>query len=159
MSLPLSSLCSIETDPSLRPDLPIGRAPRAAAVKDAAGNAAAPAKPARSVLDRASTVLSSRRGTIAPRHCAAAAWRGHLPAPIGNRYVTFSDAANGCFLAALPGQSPVGHPPGLDLHRAPLCGVTAPHFSLDHWWGVRPHHGGIKGAGGSLSGTQKALPL
>ena len=45
------------TGPSLRPDLPIGRAPRAAAVKDAAANAAAPAEPARSVLDRASTVL------------------------------------------------------------------------------------------------------
>ncbi len=43
--------------PSLRPDLPSGRAPRAAAVKDAAANAAAPAEPARSVLDRASTVL------------------------------------------------------------------------------------------------------
>jgi hypothetical protein len=43
--------------PSLRPDLPYGRAPRAAAVKDAAANAAAPAEPARSVLDRASTVL------------------------------------------------------------------------------------------------------
>src|SRR5271169_1779099 len=43
--------------PSLRPDLPPGRAPRAAAVKDAAANAAAPAKPAQSVLDRASTVL------------------------------------------------------------------------------------------------------
>ena len=40
----------------LRPDLPSGRAPRAAAVKDAAA-AAAPAEPARSVLDRASTVL------------------------------------------------------------------------------------------------------
>jgi hypothetical protein len=39
------------------PDLPIGRAPRAAAVKDAAALAAAPAEPARSVLDRASTVL------------------------------------------------------------------------------------------------------
>ena len=43
--------------PSLRPDLPSGRAPRAAAVKDAAAKAAAPAEPARSVLDRASTVL------------------------------------------------------------------------------------------------------
>src|SRR5262249_10442471 len=43
--------------PSLRPDLPIGRAPRAAAVKDAAALAAAPAEPARSVLDRASTGL------------------------------------------------------------------------------------------------------
>ena len=40
--------------PSLRPDLPSGRAPRAVAVKDAAANAAAPAEPARSVLDRAS---------------------------------------------------------------------------------------------------------
>jgi hypothetical protein len=45
--------------PSLRPDLPPGRAPRAAAVKDATANAAAPAKPAQSVLDRASTVLPS----------------------------------------------------------------------------------------------------
>jgi len=43
--------------PSLRPDLPPGRAPRAAAVKDAAENAAASAEPAQSVLDRASTVL------------------------------------------------------------------------------------------------------
>src|SRR5437762_636614 len=39
------------------PDLASGRAPRAAAVKDAAAHAAAPAEPARSVLDRASTVL------------------------------------------------------------------------------------------------------
>src|SRR5947207_11470598 len=43
--------------PSLHPDLPPGRAPRAAAVKDAAANAAAPAELAQSVLDRASTVL------------------------------------------------------------------------------------------------------
>src|SRR5262252_6662757 len=43
--------------PSFRPDLPTGRAPRAAAVKDAAVKAA-PAEPARSVLDRASTVLN-----------------------------------------------------------------------------------------------------
>ena len=38
------------------PDLPTGRAPRAAAVKDAAAKTAAPAEPARSVLDRASPV-------------------------------------------------------------------------------------------------------
>src|SRR5215471_20401414 len=43
--------------PSLRPDLTPGRAPRTAAVKDADAKAAAPAQPARSVLDRASTVL------------------------------------------------------------------------------------------------------
>jgi hypothetical protein len=43
--------------PSLRPDLPCGRAPRAAAVKDAAATVAAPAEPARSVLDRASPAL------------------------------------------------------------------------------------------------------
>src|ERR1700761_4248320 len=43
--------------PSLRPDLPSGRAPRAAAVKDAAAIVAAPAEPARSVLDRASPAL------------------------------------------------------------------------------------------------------
>jgi hypothetical protein len=72
--------------PSLRPDLPIGRAPRAAAVRDAAREAAAPAKPARSVLDRASKVLSFGRRD--------------------NRGST------------------------------PLCGVTAPHFPLAHWWGV-----------------------
>ena len=52
-----ASLCSIGKRPSLRPDLPSGRAPRAAAVKDAAAKAVAPAEPARSVLDRASTVL------------------------------------------------------------------------------------------------------
>jgi hypothetical protein len=45
------------TPPSLRPDLPPGKVPRAAAVKDAAANAAASAEPAQSVLDRASTVL------------------------------------------------------------------------------------------------------
>src|ERR1700737_1356628 len=39
------------------PHPPPGRAPRAAAVKDAAANAAASAEPAQSVLDRASTVL------------------------------------------------------------------------------------------------------
>src|SRR3984893_9737176 len=38
------------------PDLPLGRAPCAAAVKDAAATAAS-AEPAQSVLDRASTVL------------------------------------------------------------------------------------------------------
>jgi len=43
------------TIPSSRPAS--GKAPRAAAVKDAAATAAAPAQPARSVLDRASTVL------------------------------------------------------------------------------------------------------
>src|SRR6266403_5101910 len=43
--------------PSLHPDLPPGRAPRAVAVKDAAANAATSAEPAQSVLDRASTVL------------------------------------------------------------------------------------------------------
>ena len=41
---------------SLRPDLPTGRAPRAAVVKDAVVLTAASAKPARSVLDPASTV-------------------------------------------------------------------------------------------------------
>ena len=45
------------TGPSLRRDLPCGSAPRAAAVKDAAAKAAAPAQPAHRVLDRASTVL------------------------------------------------------------------------------------------------------
>jgi hypothetical protein len=43
--------------PSLRPDLPPGKAPRAAGVKDAAANAATSAEPAHRVLDRASTVL------------------------------------------------------------------------------------------------------
>src|SRR5215472_16217602 len=43
------------TIPSSRPAS--GRAPRAAAVKDVAAQSAAPAEPARSVLDRASTVL------------------------------------------------------------------------------------------------------
>ena len=52
-----ASLCSIESDHPFVPTLPSGRAPRAAAVKDAAAKAAAPAQPARSVLDRASTVL------------------------------------------------------------------------------------------------------
>jgi len=45
-----ASLCLIGNDHPLRPDLPFGRAPRAAAVKDAAATAAAPAEPARSVL-------------------------------------------------------------------------------------------------------------
>ena len=57
VSIRFPSLCSIEKRPSLGPDLPPGRAPRGAAVRDAAANAAAPAKPAQSVLDRASTVL------------------------------------------------------------------------------------------------------
>ena len=57
--------------PSLRPDLPPGRAPRAAAVKDVAANAAAPAEPAQSVLDRASTVLPCPGGTALRRHCPA----------------------------------------------------------------------------------------
>src|ERR1700730_9871235 len=43
--------------PSLRPDLPPGRAPRAAAVKDVAANAAAPAEPAQNVLYKGSTLL------------------------------------------------------------------------------------------------------
>jgi hypothetical protein len=55
--------------PSFRPDLPSGRAPRAAAVKDAAAKAA-PAEPARSVLDRASTVLNrSGRGQGGTSDC------------------------------------------------------------------------------------------
>src|SRR5712671_5565626 len=53
----LPSLCSIERRHPFVPTLPPGRAPRAAAVKDAAANAAASAEPAQSVLDRASTVL------------------------------------------------------------------------------------------------------
>src|ERR1700693_2236283 len=57
--------------PPLRPDLPAGRAPRAAAVKDAAANAAAPAEPARSVLDRASTVLR-----LSWTHCTTTESRG-----------------------------------------------------------------------------------
>ena len=44
-------------EPLPEPDLPPGRAPREPAVKDAAADAAAPAKPAQSILDRASTVL------------------------------------------------------------------------------------------------------
>src|ERR1700730_11551637 len=55
--------------PSLRPDLPPGRAPRAVAVQDAAANAAASAEPARTVLDRASTVLA-RPGGTAPQGVA-----------------------------------------------------------------------------------------
>ena len=60
------SLCSIGIGPSLRPDLPSGRAPRAAAVKDAAASAAAayggagaqrPPLSRGQALDRASTVL------------------------------------------------------------------------------------------------------
>src|SRR5271166_96680 len=46
---------------SHRPDLSIGRAPRAATVKDAAREAVASAKPAQRVLDRASTALPFRR--------------------------------------------------------------------------------------------------
>src|SRR6516164_11024900 len=46
--------------PSFRPDLPSGRAPRTAAVKDAAAKAA-PAEPARSVLDRARSVKDAAR--------------------------------------------------------------------------------------------------
>src|ERR1700730_2266365 len=53
----LPSLCSIERRHPFVPTLPPGRAPRAAAVKDAAANAAASAEPAQSVLDRTSTVL------------------------------------------------------------------------------------------------------
>jgi len=57
VSIRVPSPCSIENDQSLRPDLPPGRASRAAAVKDATANAVASAEPAQSVLDRASTVL------------------------------------------------------------------------------------------------------
>src|ERR1700682_5890162 len=56
------------------PDLPPGKAPRAAAVKDAAENAAAAAEPAQSVLDRASTVLPfswSHRTTTVSRGVTA----------------------------------------------------------------------------------------
>src|SRR5215472_2732983 len=56
------------TIPSSRPAS--GRAPRAAAVKDVAAQSAAPAEPARSVLDRASTVLGwtgRRSGRTAQR--------------------------------------------------------------------------------------------
>src|SRR5712671_4647824 len=49
------------------PDLPPGRAPRAAAVKDAAASA----EPAQSVLDRASTVLR-----LSWRHCTTTVSRG-----------------------------------------------------------------------------------
>src|SRR4029077_14459931 len=57
--------------PSLRPDLPPGRAPRAAAVKDAAANAAAPAEPAQSGPDRESTVLR-----LSWTHCTTTESRG-----------------------------------------------------------------------------------
>jgi len=40
VSIRFPSLCSIEKRPSLGPDLPPGRAPRGAAVRDAAANAA-----------------------------------------------------------------------------------------------------------------------
>src|SRR4029077_15662075 len=62
--------------PSLRPDLPPGRAPRAVAVKDAAAHPAASAEPARSVLDRASTVLPFAPGGTAPQGVP----RGYRPA-------------------------------------------------------------------------------
>jgi hypothetical protein len=62
--------------PSLRPDLPPGKAPRAAAVKDAAENAAASAEPAQSVLDGASTVLPF--ALEAPHHDGVS--RGYRPA-------------------------------------------------------------------------------
>jgi hypothetical protein len=139
MSLSLASLCSIEQRHPFVPT-PIGRASRAAAVKDAVREAAAPATPARSVLDRASTVLTSERGAIAPRHCAAAAWRQHLPAPIDNRNVTFPDPGNGCFLAALPAQRPVRQPPFPELQRPPLWGSSA---------GLPPHSFRLIIGGGS----------
>ena len=60
--------------PSLHPDLPPGRAPRAAPVKDAAANAAASAEPAQSVLDRASTVLP-----LPWRHCITGCHAGLPP--------------------------------------------------------------------------------
>jgi Transposase len=85
--------------------------------------AAAPAQPARSVLDRASTVLSLRpgddgsqnmsdtalaqlgaRALSAPdvdRRSGAVARRRKLPAPIGNRDVTFPYGCRGCSFAAL----------------------------------------------------------
>src|ERR671912_853573 len=52
---------------SFRPDLPLGRAPRASAVQEAAQRPRRPA-PARSVLDGASTVLGSsgREGFVHP---------------------------------------------------------------------------------------------
>src|SRR5882762_1735421 len=59
-----------------RPDLPPGKAPRAAAVKDAAENAAASAEPAQSVLDGASTVLPF--ALEAPHHDGVS--RGYRPA-------------------------------------------------------------------------------
>src|SRR4029077_8583268 len=84
-----ASLCSIGKRPSLRPDLPSGRAPRAAAVKDAAANAAAPAEPARSVLcvghvrqfwgckspvqPDGGEALAKRKGRTA-RNCLKEAW-------------------------------------------------------------------------------------
>src|SRR3984893_3270761 len=52
------------------PDLPLGRAPRAAAVKEAAATAAS-AEPAQSVLDRASTVLP-----LPWRNCTTTGSRG-----------------------------------------------------------------------------------
>jgi len=72
--------------PSFRPDLPSGRAPRAAAVKDAAAKAA-PAEPARSVLDRASTVLNrSGRGQGGTSECMPAALlRPWARSPSGER--------------------------------------------------------------------------
>ena len=78
MSVLLPSLCSIKTTiPSSRP-VP-GGAPRAAAVKDADANAAALAKPAQNVLDRASTALPLPGGT-ALRQCPA-----FFPLIIGGR--------------------------------------------------------------------------
>jgi hypothetical protein len=54
------------------PDLPPGRAPRAAAVKGCrCADAVAPAEPAQSVLDRASTVLR-----LFWRHCTTTVSRG-----------------------------------------------------------------------------------
>jgi hypothetical protein len=60
VSIHFPSLCSIENDHPLV-DLPPGKAPGAAAVKDAAANAAASAEPAQRVLD-----LRSMSPTILP---------------------------------------------------------------------------------------------
>src|SRR6266850_1825036 len=81
--------------PSLCPDLPPGRAPRAAAVKDAAANAAASAEPAQSVLDRASTVLPFAleglhhgcRAGLSPRSFSLDHWWEVLSLPRFARYI------------------------------------------------------------------------
>src|SRR6267378_4563186 len=104
---------------------PPRRVPRAAAVKDAAANAAASAEPAQSVLDRASTVLPFALGALHHKGVV----RGYRPAffrlIIGGRSLSSSTEAFSTVAHELSRETPLSRRPVRGRRPSVICAHRA----------------------------------